>query len=146
MEISTTRFGSIAVEADDILLFPHGIVGFEPCQHWVLLGDADNASVGWLQSITRPEVALAVISPRRFVGDYHLRVTRRELASLQLGASDRAYVLSVVSSQDGTLTANLKAPIVINLSRRLGAQVVAIDDQPLQHELLRRPALLRKSA
>jgi len=146
MEISTTRFGKVTIDAEDILLFPHGLMGFEDHQHWVLLADADNPAVGWLQSISRPGLAMAVISPRRFVPNYHLRIARSEVASLQLGKEDRTYVLTLVSNHEGALTTNLRAPIVINLQRRLGRQVVTSDEQPLRHELAPRPALLRKTA
>jgi len=40
----------------------------------------------------------------------------------------------------------LKAPVVINLERRLGRQVVANGDQPVQYELISQPAPLKKSA
>lgn len=146
MDIMTTRFGKVAIDAEDILLFPHGLVGFEDCQHWVLLADAVNPTVGWLQSMTRPTLAMPVISPRRFVPQYQLRVTRGELAALQLGATDRTYVLSLVSENDGALTTNLKAPVVINLARRLGRQVVTSDEQSLRYELARKTIPLRKSA
>ena len=146
MEISTTRFGNVTIEAEDILLFPHGLLGFEDCQHWVLLADAENPAVGWLQSIAQPTLAMAVVSPRRFVPGYHLRVARAELAPLHLGQEDRAYVLTLVSNHEGVLTANLKAPIVINLHRRLGRQVVTCDEQSLRFELAHKPVPLRKTA
>jgi flagellar assembly factor FliW len=146
MDILTTRFGKVAIEADEILLFPHGLMGFEDCQHWVLLADAVNPTVGWLQSIVRSSLAMPVISPRRFVPQYQLRVTRGELASLQLGATDRTYVLSLVSEHEGALTTNLKAPVVINLARRLGKQVVTSDEQSLRYELARKTIPLRKTA
>ena len=146
MEISTTRFGNVAIDAEDILLFPNGLLGYEDNQHWVLLADSENPAVGWLQSISRPGLAMAVVSPRRFVPEYHLRVTHAELASLQLGSEDRTYVLTLVSNHEGSLTANLRAPIVINLQRRLGRQVITTDEQPLQYELAARPLPLRKTA
>ena len=50
MKIHTTRFASIEIEPDDILFFRNGLLGFEDCRHWVLLADADNSAVAWLQS------------------------------------------------------------------------------------------------
>jgi flagellar assembly factor FliW len=149
MLIKTSRFGAMEIEADDILLFPQGLLGFEECRHWVLLADADNDAVGWLQNISRSELALAVVSPRRFVPGYEVRVPRGQLAPLQLNEIDQAYVLTVVSKNEGSLTINLKAPLVINLDRRIGRQIVSCDDQPMQHRLSELPlsALpLRKSA
>ncbi len=135
MLIKTSRFGTMEIEADDILLFPQGLFGFEDCRHWVLLADADNEAVGWLQNISRPDLAMAVVSPRRFVPGYEVRVPRGQLVPLQLSEIDQAYVLTVVAKNDGYLTVNLKSPLVINLDRRLGRQIVTCDDQPMQHRL-----------
>ena len=146
MQIDTSRFGSLSIAAEDILLFPHGLIAFEDCRHWALLADADNDSLGWLQSITHGDVAMAVVSPRRFVPDYRLRVTRGQLAPLELTQSDSAYVLSILSKTNRSLTINLAAPLVINLDRRLGRQVIVSDEQPLAFELSPAVIPLRKSA
>lgn len=146
MNIKTTRFGTVSVQADDLFEFPAGLIGFEDCQRWVLLADAENNAVGWLQSATRPEVAMPLVSPRRFVPDYHVRVPRSEMAALQLDEVDRAFVLNIVARNVHGLTINLKAPLLFNLDQRLGCQLVTSDDQPLQWALEAPILKLRKSA
>jgi flagellar assembly factor FliW len=147
MMIQTSRFGAVDIEADDILLFPKGLLGFEDCRHWVLLADESNEALGWLQNISRPDLAFAVVSPRRHVPGYEIRIPRTELVQLQLAAVDQAYVLTLVSSHDGDLTTNLKAPLVINLDRRLGRQLICTDDQPMQFRLATASSTpLRRSA
>ena len=89
---------------------------------------------------------MPVISPRRFVPEYRLRVSRNQLSPLQIDAVDQAYILGIVSRNDGKLTINLRAPLVITLDRRIGRQVVTIDEQPVQHELTGVASPLRKSA
>ncbi|MGD9724192.1 MAG: flagellar assembly protein FliW [Pirellulales bacterium] len=135
MELHTTRFGTVSVEPNDVILFPTGLLGLDDCQHWVLLVDAQNESLGWLQSTTHSDVALAVVSPRRFVPHYDVRVPASELTPLALGSASDAHVLVVVGSDDEGITLNLKAPLVINLRRRLGRQVVHNHDLPLRYEL-----------
>jgi flagellar assembly factor FliW len=135
MQITTTRFGIVDIDPDDVLLFSNGVFAFESQRHWVLLADADNGAVAWLQSVTDPAVALPLVSPRRFFPGYQVRIARNQLTTLELAAMDKAFVLTVVSNNDGRLTANLKAPVIINLDRRFGRQVVTSDDQPLQMEL-----------
>ncbi len=146
MILSTTRFGAVRLESDDIFLFSHGLIGLEECRRWVLLADVNNDAVGWLQSATHPDIALAVVSPRRFVSDYKVRIPAAQLASLELDDMDRAFILNVVAKNDNGLTVNLKAPLLINLDRRIGRQVVTSDEQPLQHALSFEPLQLRKSA
>lgn len=135
MNISTTRFGNLTIEESDVLTFIDGLIGMEDCQRWVLLADAENSALAWLQSLERPEVALAVVSPRRFVPDYQVRVARREIVSLGLDNPSDAQVLAIISNVGGTLTLNLKAPLVVHLSNRVGRQIVARDDHAVQHRL-----------
>lgn len=142
MRITTTRFGRIDVDAADLIRFPSGMPGLEDCREWALLADAANDALGWLQSTTRPDVALAVVSPRRFVPDYQVRIPRSELSPLNLDDMRDAQVVVVVGENGTGLTLNLKAPIVINLQARTGRQVVASGDLPLRYELsLERPPL-----
>lgn len=146
MKIHTTRFGSIEIEPDDILFFRNGLIGFEDCRHWVLLADSDNSSVAWLQSMQHSDIALPVVSPRRFVSGYQVRLEPGDVDMLQLTAVEQAFVLSVVSRNEDNLTLNLRAPLVVNLDRRVGSQVVTVDSQPMQYELATLPQKLRRSA
>jgi flagellar assembly factor FliW len=146
MEIRTTRFGAVAIEPDDVISFPSGLWGLEDCVRWVLLADAEHDALGWLQSVTRPEIALAVVSPRRFVPDYQVRIARGELGPLGTDSQQETYVLVIVNKNEESITLNLKAPLVINLHERQGRQVVAGGDQPLQYALCREPAPRKKIA
>ena len=145
MEISTTRFGSLSISDDDVLTFVDGLIGMEECRRWALLADAQNATLGWLQSLDRPEVALAVVSPRRFVADYRARVTRRDVEPLGVARAEDAQVLVIVNQVGDSLALNLKAPLVINVTTRLGRQIVAEDDHAVQH-LLSSSQWLRRTA
>ena len=145
MQINTSRFGVIPFKPEDVFQFPHGLIGLESCTRWVLLADADIDSVGWLQSANLPEIAAAVISPRRFLPDYQVRVTRTQLSPLEMNSIDQAFVLNLLALNEGRLTVNLKAPLIINLNRRLGRQVVTSDDQPVQFELAA-PAMKHRRA
>ena len=135
MNISTTKFGSISIEEADVLTFVDGLIGMEDCRRWVLLGDSENTALAWLQSLERPEVALGVVSPRRFVPDYQVRVAKREIAPLGLENPNDAQVLVIISNAGGALALNLKAPLVIHLAGRVGRQIVARDDHAVQHRL-----------
>jgi flagellar assembly factor FliW len=144
MKINTTRFGTLTIDESDVLTFVDGLIGMEECRRWVLLADAQNSALAWLQSLDRDEVALAVVSPRRFVPDYQCRVSRRDIQPLGLADPNGAQVLVIISHAAGSLAVNLKAPLVIHLDGRLGRQVVARDDHAVQHRLAG-PAL-RKTA
>jgi len=140
MNVLTTRFGMLSVEPQDELIFQSGLIGLEHCRRWVVLTDTRNLTLGWLQSLDEGHVALGVVSPRRFVPDYQLRVDRSHLQSLELTTPRDAEVVVIASRQSsdscpGGLTLNLRAPLVINVERRRGCQVIAKDDLPVQFPL-----------
>ena len=146
MEITTTRFGRLEIAAGDVIRFPAGLPGLNDCTSWVLLADAQNKALGWLQSADHPDVALAVVSPRRFVPDYELRVGRGELGTLLCDCLDELHVLAIVSTGDRGITLNLKAPLVIHLREGIGRQVISNGDHPVQYELVPQASAVRKAA
>ena len=140
MQIQTTRFGPVEIREEDILEFPHGLIGLEACRRWVVLADSHNRGLGWLQSLDRDEVAMAVVSPRRFVPGYRARVPASDLKNLGMADPKAAQVVVTVSKhadgpQGPCLSLNLKAPIVVCLETRKGRQVVAKDDHAVRHWL-----------
>ncbi|QEG00575.1 Flagellar assembly factor FliW [Stieleria maiorica] len=135
MRIETQRFGNITVDQDQLLLFPAGLIGMETLRDWALLPDSENPAVAWLQSASRGDRALPLISPRAFFPDYRVQVSRRELAGLHMRPGTQLYVLTTVSGHSGKLTTNLRSPILLNLSRRLGCQVITDNDHPLQQSV-----------
>ena len=146
MQIETSRFGQMDIEPDDILFFRQGIFGFEKCRHWVLLADAGNKAVAWLQSIQKPELAVPVVSPRRFLAEYQVRMDPADVKILDLQSADQAYVLAIVGRDNDSLTLNLRAPLVINLDQKTGMQLITTDAQPLQYDLTTLPISHRRSA
>lgn len=150
MLVPTTRFGSVEVREEDVLDFPTGLIGLESCRRWVVLADSHNRGLGWLQSLERPEAALAVVSPRRFVPQYRARIASRDLAALGLSSPKHAQVVVSLSKHaDGphgpALSLNLKAPIVVCLETRRGRQVIAKDDHPVRHWLTPSEAVRRSA-
>lgn len=144
--IATSRFGRIDIDPGDVIHFPQGLMGMEDCHDWVLLADSQNDHLHWLQSTQQPEVALAVVNPRRFVTDYKVRVTTRALAPLGLDEVRHAHVVVVLAKHQDTVTLNLRAPLVIHPQARLGCQIVTKDPQPIQYVVQAPATVLKKIA
>ena len=142
MDVSTTRFGTITATPHDILLFEKGLIGFEECKRWLLLADAQNGSLGWLQSVDEAQIALAIVSPRPFVPDYQLSVPRSQLGNLPIDGPEEAVVVVIVSRHPEGLCLNLKAPLVIHVESKTGCQAISSEDAPIRH-LLGKPAAPR---
>ncbi len=130
-----TRFGTLQYDSRHLLDFPRGLVGFPGCRRWILLGDRCCSALAWLQSVDCPEVAVAVVSPRRFVPDFQLRVSRQELAPLDWRPADPVHVLVILTRRGETLALNLKAPLVLSLRTGRGVQVIQSGQFPLAYPL-----------
>jgi len=146
MEIHTSRFGTLAIQQEEILTFAEGLIGFDECTQWVILADESNDSVGWLQSVENPSLAFAVVSPRRFVPDYKVRISPDQAQSLQISAQSETFVLVVVNREQGDVSVNLRAPLLLNLSLQVGRQVITTDEQPLRYVITTEMIPLRRTA
>jgi len=143
MQLDTTRFGTMACEARDLLLFSEGIIGFEHLHAWALLPEPPLC---WLQAIEDPQIALPLVSPFRYVANYRLQLDPDDGRLLDMTASKNALVLVVIGQHDGQWTLNLRAPILIRPELRLGRQVVIRSEYSLQHVLPRLDGSVRKCA
>jgi len=146
MEILTTRFGKLTIAEDEAIQFPNGLIGFDGHTNWVILADRQNESVGWLQSLDDPSLAFAVVSPRKYVPEYKVRISQDQASTLKLESDSETFVLVIVSKEQSEITVNLRAPLMINLSLQLGQQLITTDEQPLRHVVASEPVVLRRSA
>ena len=129
-QLETARFGTLEVAEEDVVHFPLGIPAFEDHREWVFVGE-DESPVKWLQSLADGDVALPVCPPGFVRGDYNARIPAEELEVLECaGKEDMALflVLSIPASSPWDMTANLRAPIVLNHVKRLGTQVIAANE------------------
>ena len=137
MEILTTRFGPIPAEAHDQVEFPGGLVGLRQLKRFLTVRDPVASDLVWLQSMRDPAWALALISPRIVLPSYQIRATPEQLAPIRATDSRDVDVYAVLNRTNGTLTANLQAPILINRRLGLGLQLVLTDSQyDLRHAVV----------
>ncbi len=135
LRIATSRFGELELAEEELWQFPAGLVGLEGFRRWVLLGDQALTELAWLQALEQPELALAVVSPGNYVAQYRPRVAASDLGPLRLSGLEEALVLVIVGRQGPRVTLNLKAPLILNPSLKVGRQVVAGGDEPLRFVL-----------
>ncbi|MEC8557402.1 MAG: flagellar assembly protein FliW [Planctomycetota bacterium] len=131
MLVQTSRFGQVQSSQEEVIIFPKGLIGFESVRHWIIVPDPMSEDVAWIQSIAEEQVALPIISPRKFAPDYKVCISNRQLSDLHIRRTDQIYVFSVVSKSGKSLTMNLRSPVVINLTKRLACQVISSENLPI---------------
>jgi flagellar assembly factor FliW len=125
MKIRTKYHGEIEINEKDIFHFEHGIPGFLDEKQFVLLPLVDTPFV-ILQSVRTPALGFVLIEPFSYFPMYEIELDDNTLEQLQItGEQDVAlYVILTVADPFDDTTANLQAPVVINVNKRLGKQVI----------------------
>ena len=128
MEIQSTRFGTINVEADALLTFPRGLIGMTDLARFAPVRPAappaQEGPFYWLQSVEDPTVAFLVCDPNRFFKDYHVSIREETQADLDLADAKDGQLLVICNRVGEWVTGNLQGPLVINSRTRVGQQVV----------------------
>jgi len=126
--VDLPRFGPFHYTDSETLSFPWGLPGFADLHRFVVLSIPSNEQVIWLQSIERTEIAIPLTDPWRIFEDYAPVLPESARLSLEITAPDDFALMSVLvaDSSEGVVKRyiNLLAPVVINLKRRIGRQVM----------------------
>jgi flagellar assembly factor FliW len=139
VRVQSPRFGSIEVEKTQIIEFEMGLPGFPDCTRFVILDHDRETPLKWLQALDRPEVAFLIVEPDQVVPGYQLKMPAGVLPALGWTDGDDAKDLGVfliLNVEDGELTANLRAPVIVHVRERRALQVIVDDpDVPLRRRI-----------
>jgi flagellar assembly factor FliW len=129
MLVTTKNFGEIDLDESKIIYFDNGILGFEDYKKYTLLYDDENGErpdISWLQSLEEPALAIPVISPFLVRPDYNPEVEDELLKPLGEITEDNIVVLVSITipSDIEKISANLRAPFIINSDTKKGAQII----------------------
>jgi flagellar assembly factor FliW len=139
----TKYFGSIAYASESVIDFPLGLPGFEQERRFVVIEQAINKPIVFLQSLSRPELCFITLPVGRILPDYQGYLSAEELRSLGLqddvqpAPNGKTLWLGIVAlSEEGPATINLLSPIVIHWTARLAVQAIQADlDYSHRHPL-----------
>ncbi len=116
-KINTTQFGEIEFEEKYIFHFQEGLLGFEDLKKFLLISDEETEPFKWLISIEKPEIGFPLLNPWIIDLNYSLN---------QHYNIDNEAVLVVITlgGNQGLISANLKAPIILNIPEQTGRQII----------------------
>lgn len=127
----TRNFGPITYQPEAALEFPRGLPAFENCRRFLALTLPRSEPLVYLQSLEDAGLCFITVPVRVVDNRYRLTMAAEdvELIGLAPGAAPRigedVLCLAVLSIREEGPTANLLAPIVVNLGNRRGVQAVA---------------------
>lgn len=126
MIVQTVRFGELHLSEEVLIHFPEGILGFEHLRTFFLVARERDRELAFLQSAEDPELAFVVMDPTWFRPDYRPVLSDEDREALEWAPGVKMQVLAILTVPEDIreITANLLAPVVINVEKRIGRQVV----------------------
>lgn len=130
MKIDTSRFGKLEVDKSDVIVFREGLLRFERLRKFFIVDPGDRTLILWLQSIEDNTVAFPILEPKIFKPDYSIKLLPAELAALKLEGLVHAsvYTILTIPKEVTNMSANLKAPVIINVKTNEARQTVLQDN------------------
>ena len=132
-----TIHGDYEVERSRLISMPAGLIGYNEPQTFALvaLQDSGKQAFRWLQCLEHRELGFYVL-PASVQGDDYESAGFEDLAKaaadLDLDIADTTILLVIRVITDDrmavSLDANLKAPILVDMGKRIAAQVQTSDD------------------
>lgn len=110
------------------MTFPEGILGFPNDRRFILLEHgAEGSPFKWLQSIDSGDLAFIVLDPTELMPEYQAELDVD--SSRMIKTSDPLccavmVIVNVPQDHPIRMTANMKAPLIVNVEERLGRQIV----------------------
>lgn len=129
--IETKNFGKISFEPESELEFPGGLPGFDSRTRFVAVAFTESEPLVYLQSLEDPGLCFITMPILAVDPNYKLKVSGADLDQLGLIQARQPRIgedvlcLTVLSVCETGPTANLLAPIVVNLHNCKAVQAVA---------------------
>ncbi len=145
--LETQNFGRLSYSTDSEIEFPRGLPGFESRRRFVAVEIPENDPLVFLQSLEDPTLCFTTLPVLAVDPAYRLQVNDEDLELVGLSRQSQPQIgrevlcLTVLAIRETGPTANLLAPLVVNLSNLKGVQAVGPEGSySHQHELLAQEA------
>jgi flagellar assembly factor FliW len=132
---STRFYGELDYSTASVFCFPRGLPGFEEEHAFVFLNQTGTEPLVMMQSLSTSHLCFILLPVLTIAPDYSLRLGQEELVILDLPpdrqpgiGTDVLCAALICTGPDGAHTANLMAPIVVNLRTRRGIQTIQAEE------------------
>lgn len=140
MVIKTKFFGEIEISDGDIIVFDEGIPGFPELHRFTVINDGNNAFVSYLQSLDEVNVCFIMMPPAVVLKDYDIELSEGTVKKLGIKKPEdvKLYVILTIPGNFKDTTANLKAPIVVNINNNKAVQEILDDERySIRHRIVK---------
>jgi flagellar assembly factor FliW len=134
--IHTTYFGELEYADSAVFQFPYGLPGFEKERAFLFVQQPQTEPLMFLQSLGEPSLCFILLPILVADANYKIVLDAEDLTALHFTAGRQpvigedilcAAIVHAGDSEQAGPTANLLAPVVVNLKERIGIQVIRTD-------------------
>jgi flagellar assembly factor FliW len=131
--LQTRFFGELEFQECDAFFFPSGVPGFESSRHFVFLNRDGYEPLTFLQSVELAALCFILLPIQVVDHTYRVELTSEQREDLgfdrtaPLHRGTDYFCAAVICCEEDGPTANLLAPIIVNLKTNKGMQIVRID-------------------
>jgi len=130
-KIVSGKLGEIEFAETDVITLCAPILGFPDLSDFILISNDKSYPFLWFQSVQDANICFILVEPEIFYPDYKPELNKRE--GKILGAEDdseiKLFGIVVVPDQPKNATVNLRAPLALNMNKKLSKQVILEDDK-----------------
>ncbi len=121
---------------DAIVTFDDGVPAFEDAKKFTLFTNDDIKPFMYLKSLELEELGFVCIDPFLVCKEYLIKISGTDLAHLQLKDPENALVFCFVTVRENPQenTANLLAPVIINLENKKAKQII-LENYPVRYNI-----------
>lgn len=127
--IKTPHFGELVVSRDMIFHFDNGMLGFENLNNFVVVSEEESAPFKWLISIESPDIGFPMLSPWLI----DLKYTPGNSYNVEKLVF---FVVITLEDGQGKMTANMKAPVILDTDNLKGEQIILPFDKYSTHYII----------
>jgi flagellar assembly factor FliW len=136
--VLSRSFGIVDYVAGEEFVFPTGLPGFSLETAFLPVEVPEQLPLVYLQSMRTPELCFVALPANCIVAGYLVSANPEDLETIRVNQDEpdgihpgpETLCLALLCfSEDGTVTANLRAPLVVNLKSRIGVQMIQNDDR-----------------
>ncbi|MBC7075358.1 MAG: flagellar assembly protein FliW [Syntrophomonadaceae bacterium] len=126
MKIKSSRLGEVEIDEKSMVFFEEGIPAFEDRKRFIFLELEAESPFYYMQSVDDGELCFIVAIPNVFFPTYQPEIEKEDLEKIGLEDENDLMVFAILTVPEDfkKTTANLMAPIIVNLKKNKGLQVV----------------------
>lgn len=121
--IRSRQFGEFTVEPHNIFIFEDGLLGFEDLHRYVLINSDQTAPFKWLLAVDEPEIGFPMLNP------WFIDLGYKPGKKINPAIETPMVIVTLGSHAGEGITANMKAPVILNTENNTGVQVILTSEK-----------------